>query len=495
MIISRLSFAWIAFGFALVPAVSAATAPDPEIVLFDGESLAGWKAAEQPSAFRIEDGAIVCNGPRAHLFYMGTEGAAEFENFEFSAEVKTRPGSNSGIFIHTKWQESNWPLEGFEVQVNNSQKQHGNYRENKMTGSLYGIRNLYKAVAPDDEWFEMTIRVEKPRIRISVNGVLVVDYIEPRDPLPAGVPKLTHLGRGTFALQAHDPESTAAYRNIRVKRLPDGTDANAVRPTWDDTAAQLLGLGKDNFPLLDAHTRLVGGLNLDEALAASRERGTGVGILIDGSAGPIHDDASALPLIESMRQQPVFLGLYESTASPSKLSEETQSRFDYLVADTLRFIDATGREIDLTKATAAELGTDEQAFMDQLVAQAVETISARPIDVYSNATYLPAALASKAAELWTTGRMQKVIDAAVKEGVAFELNARTKQPSEAFVRLARQAGAKFAIGSDNTSAADFSDWAYPLEVQRKVGITWKDMWVPGHEPSRSRRAFHPSGSN
>ncbi len=44
--------------------------------LFNGESLDGWKASENPDSFTVEDGAIVCAGPRAHLFYMGEDGKA-----------------------------------------------------------------------------------------------------------------------------------------------------------------------------------------------------------------------------------------------------------------------------------------------------------------------------------------------------------------------------------------------------------------------------------
>ena len=85
--------------------------------------------------------------------------------------------------------------------------------------------------------------------------------------------------------------------------------------------------------------------------------------------------------------------------------------------------------------------------------------------------------------------MQKIIAAAVQQQVAIEINARYKLPSEKFIRLAKAAGVKFTFGTNNTSAKDFGDWSYPLEMQKKVGLTWKDMWVPGHQPSRAQREF------
>jgi hypothetical protein len=483
-------------GFLFIASPGSAPAEEAETSLFDGASLAGWKAAEDPASFRVEDGAIVCNGPRAHLFYVGADGKADFENFELTAEVKTKPGTNSGIYFHTAWQETNWPSQGFEVQVDNSQKQHGDYLEYKMTGSLYGIRNVYKALVPDDEWFTMTITVQRPRVQVRLNGTLVVDYVEPAEPLPEGAPKLNHLGRGTFALQAHDPESTALYRNLRVKPMPAGSTDSIRRPILDAAAAQRLALGKENFALVDLHTHLKGGLTLDHALAISRETGMGLGIAANcGEGFPIQDDSAALAFLADMKDQPVFLALQaEGREWVGRFSKETRAQFDYVFTDAMTFTNAAGRRLRLWIPEETEIGPDVQVFMDYLVTQAVKIISTEPIDIYVNPTYLPDMIARRYDELWTDERMQKVIDAAVKHGVAIELNARYKLPSERFIRLAKAAGAKFTIGTNNTTAKDFGDWSYPMEMQKKVGLTWKDMWVPGHQPSRAQRELNSTGT-
>ena len=66
------------------------------ISMFNGKDLAGWKANEKPGSFKVEDGAIVVNGPRSHAFYVGDEGKAEFKDFHLKADVMTMPNSNSG---------------------------------------------------------------------------------------------------------------------------------------------------------------------------------------------------------------------------------------------------------------------------------------------------------------------------------------------------------------------------------------------------------------
>ncbi len=185
---------------------------DGWIVLWDGKTFKNWKASENKDSWIIENGAIVAHGPRSHLFYVGPE--APFKNFIFEAEVMTTPGSNSGIYFHTKYQDSGWPSYGFEAQVNNSHK------DPKRTGSLYGVVNVSEPPARDNEWFKMRITVKGKRIIIEVNDKKVVDYTEPPNAKPASGQFKRVIGEGTFALQAHDPNSKVYFRNLRVKKLP-----------------------------------------------------------------------------------------------------------------------------------------------------------------------------------------------------------------------------------------------------------------------------------
>ena len=68
--------------------------------------------------------------------------------------------------------------------------------------------------------------------------------------------------------------------------------------------------------------------------------------------------------------------------------------------------------------------------------------------------------------------------------VAIEINGRLKLPSEAFVRKAKAAGAKFTFGECTlgTPAAD-----YCFGVREAVGLSWRDMLEPGHQPTRGAR--------
>lgn len=196
-------------GIAASALIATASAADNErgfVSLFDGKSLDGWKVSGEASAIKVEDGAIVANGPCTHAFYVGKDGDAKFKDFELRADIMTKPNSNGGLYIHTLWQDSGWPGKGYEVQVNNTQS------DWRKSGGLYGVVDN-KEPFEDNTWMKYVVVVKNGKITITVNGKELVDYKPEK-----GESKLEKDG-GTFAIQAHDPGSTTLYKNLRVKEL------------------------------------------------------------------------------------------------------------------------------------------------------------------------------------------------------------------------------------------------------------------------------------
>ncbi len=244
-------------GFACAALVAAPRVFSQDwIALQDGKSLAGWKAPERPGSWAVEDGVFVTRGERSHLYYVGKVGRHDFRNFEFSAEVFTEPGSNSGIYVHTKLQPEGWPAAGYEIQFINSnppaEKMNG-YIEHKMTGSIYAVRNTWIAPVKDREWFSYRIRVVGKTIQTFINDRLICEYAEPENAFRPDDKKGRLLGSGTFALQAHDPGSVAKYRNMKVKILPnDAAPPAGLVPLADRELDQLITqASNDNWPLID----------------------------------------------------------------------------------------------------------------------------------------------------------------------------------------------------------------------------------------------------
>ncbi|GAB3890566.1 DUF1080 domain-containing protein [Larkinella knui] len=199
-------------------ASKSASSPKAEkgwISLFDGKSFDGWKVGKNAESFKIEDGAIAVNGPVGHLFYVGPVKDHNFKNFQFKAKVMTLPGSNSGMYFHTQYQEESWPRKGFEVQVNNS---HTDWRR---TASLYAIQDVKETYVKDNEWYTEEIMVQGKKVTIKINDKVVNEYTEPDNVERPKDMAERKISSGTFALQAHDPKSKVYFKDIMVKVLPD----------------------------------------------------------------------------------------------------------------------------------------------------------------------------------------------------------------------------------------------------------------------------------
>ncbi len=399
---------------------------DEWIPLFDGETLSGWKASENSDSWKIENGSIVTAGARSHLFYAGDVMGHEFKNFEFSADVKTKPGANSGIYIHTEFQDEGWPFKGYECQVINSSEpaEPGAYVEHKMTGSIYAIRNVWKPIVPDEEWFNYTIKVQGKTIQTFINSMLIAEYTEPDDIYrPEGF-KGRLLGSGTFALQCHDPGSEVSFKNIRVKPLADNLPTLGSPPQDLEFEKKILELSAQNFPLIDLHTHIRSRMMPDQVIANARKYGYTYGIAVgcglrmgfetDVTLNKYLDNLAAIPLAYLAMQA-------EGREWLDLFSRESIARFDYVITDAMTWTNDNGKRMRLWIKQETEVG-EPQNFMDQLVDRIVKIVSDEPIDIYVNPTYLPDEIAERYDELWTTDRMDAVITALVKSGVALEIN-------------------------------------------------------------------------
>jgi len=204
---------------------------DGWVSIFDGKTLDGWKGNEEYEGFYVKDGCITGKGGRNHLFYM-----EELGDFELKIDCKISKGGNSGLYFHSPWVEGNWPVQGFELQINNSQS------DPVKTGSLYNIISFFKAPHGDDEWFTYYITVRGNTLTVRINDELLYVYTCPVDrafrerqgrrpaannanaPATAERPPITDANKrigqgGHIALQQHDPESIPQFKNVFLRKL------------------------------------------------------------------------------------------------------------------------------------------------------------------------------------------------------------------------------------------------------------------------------------
>ena len=206
----------------VMPVARLSAADDGWTQIFNGKDLTGWKSNEdtegKSGVFTVEDGKLKVSGGRSHLFYLGADGKAKFKNFEFKAKMMTTPGSNSGIYFHTEFQDKDWPKKGFECQVN------ATHTDRKKTGGLYAVKDvLDNAPNKDNVWCDYHIKVEGKHVVTMIDGKVTSDWTQPDDWDPTKSLKNMDgrkLGEGTFAIQGHDPKSTTFYKDIFIKPLP-----------------------------------------------------------------------------------------------------------------------------------------------------------------------------------------------------------------------------------------------------------------------------------
>lgn len=188
---------YILVAIALAVAAVPLQAQEGWITMFDGKSLEGWKANENPENWTVEDGDIVGRGVRSHLFYM----EQECGDCEFSAEVSISDKGNSGMYFRAAF-GTGWP-KGYEAQVNSTHK------DWRRSGSLYGIANVKEQLVKPDTWHTEHIIAKGNHIIIKINGKVAVDTVDEKNTYQ----------KGYLALQQHDPGSTVRYRNLRMRHI------------------------------------------------------------------------------------------------------------------------------------------------------------------------------------------------------------------------------------------------------------------------------------
>ena len=454
------------------------------ISLFDGTSLDGWQASEHDETWTVADGCLVAEGKRSHLFYNGTVANHEFRNFELEAEVKTAPGANSGIYFHTQYQPSGFPDVGYEVQINNTHRGSGNYRELKRTGSLYAVRNIYRSCAQDNQWSRMRIKVVGNRVRVWVNDYPTVDYLQPTQPPRKAANAKRLLEQGTFALQGHDPQSRVAFRRIAVRLLNDDADPSAEPRASDDGYGvkkhQIDQLAAAYVPVIDFHVHLRGGMTVEKAMDRQAVTGINVGVLAQHwvPVGQLKRTTNCASSSTASKQRPVFVGLQVNDRDwHKKHAPELLKQLDFVLGDTM-IMPMPHDDSPPVKLFQPDKFTikDPEAWMKRYVQHNLRVL-AEPITILANPTWLPHSVADLYDQLWTDQRMRLIIQAAIDNNVALEINAGSGYPHERFIRMARQMGARFSFGSNNFDDRPH-DMARCLDAIQKYGLNKDNLYVP-----------------
>ena len=232
------------------------------------------------------------------------------------------------------------------------------------------------------------------------------------------------------------------------------------------------------FEIVDYHAHLKGGLTMEELLDHSKKTGIDYGVAFNAGLGfPITNDSTLLANYEQYKEYPVYMAMQaEGREWVTMFSKENISTFDYVFTDAMTWTDTKNRRMRLWMPEEVFVD-DKDDFMDQLVSQIVGVMTNEPIDLYVNSTFLPDVLQPEYDALWTETRMDKVINAAVTNNIAIEINARYKIPSATFIKRAKAAGVKFSMGTNNTGK-EMGTLDYAIEMIDVCGLESDDFFKP-----------------
>jgi hypothetical protein len=200
---------------------------DGFVPLFDGATLQGWiPVGAAREGFSVRDGLLVCqSGGRGNLF---TE--AEYSDFALRFEFKLSPGANNGVGIRAPL-KGRASRQGMEIQIlDDSAPRYARLKATQAHGSVYEVVPAKRgALKPVGEWNEQEILAVGSRVRVTLNGQVIVetDLNEITDAAMLQIHPGIRRERGHIGFLGHGTE--VQFRNILVKDLakPEGSGSAA----------------------------------------------------------------------------------------------------------------------------------------------------------------------------------------------------------------------------------------------------------------------------
>ena len=169
-------------------------AKDGFVSIFDGKTLDGWQ--DGATGYEAKNGVLVCTKKGR-----GLRTKKEYGNFVFRFEYKLQPGGNNGVDVR-----------GMEIQIlDDDAPKHARLKACQYHGSIYcrvpAKRGHQK---PIGQWNQQEILVKGRHVKVTLNGVVIVDAETDHSALSRA--------RGPIGFKGH--REHVEFRNLRIKELP-----------------------------------------------------------------------------------------------------------------------------------------------------------------------------------------------------------------------------------------------------------------------------------
>ena len=185
------------------------------IPLFNGSDLSNWEG--DTDGYVVENGEIVCK-PGGKLYTK-----EDFDNFIFRFEFKLTPGANNGLGIRMAPCVRNAAYDAIELQIlEKTASKYDKLEPYQYHGSIYGVVPAKRGhLKPVGEWNQQEVIADGHRIKVTLNGAVIVDADIKEAGKNGTMDGREHSGllrpSGRIGFLGHD--DLLYFRHVRVKRL------------------------------------------------------------------------------------------------------------------------------------------------------------------------------------------------------------------------------------------------------------------------------------
>ncbi|MBN3518594.1 DUF1080 domain-containing protein [Algoriphagus lutimaris] len=188
------------------------------ISLFNGTNLEGWVGNKE--SYKAVDGMIVIDPKGSGGGNLYTE--KEYGDFVLRFEFQLTPGANNGLGIHAPL-TGDAAYMGKELQIlDNTAEKYAELHEYQYHGSVYGVIPAKRGyLKPVGEWNQEEVIVQHPKIKIILNGEVILegDYLEASKNGTLDGKDHPGLQRSSGHIGFLGHGDVVHFKNIRIKEL------------------------------------------------------------------------------------------------------------------------------------------------------------------------------------------------------------------------------------------------------------------------------------
>ncbi|MHB8619853.1 MAG: hypothetical protein ACYDAG_09815 [Chloroflexota bacterium] len=255
----------------------------------------------------------------------------------------------------------------------------------------------------------------------------------------------------------------------------------------------------DRYPrrIVDHHLHTAtwsdGRLAVADLVEIAQSKGYLIGV--SDHAGPGQSGVQAHNVgayIDELSRYPVYKAVEMDVAYGLPFGIDQAARLDYIIGSLhgvmrdghyrpldgmFRWFQAGGTyrpDVDLS---------DPEVWVDEWLSILERCFSSTPIDILGHPTLTPILpLDADPARAYRPEWEERLCTLALKYGVALEISGRYRLPHERLVRLGRDMGVVFSIGSDGHQRQQICDLTYTLDMIGRVGIPADQIFDTRRKP-------------